>query len=316
MNCLHPNVKTYDWKFNYKRISYFGPLSHFIKEYDLSLKYLFSQNNKTLMILPCGYCINCFINKKYDYRNRCKNEFDKFKFSYFITLTYDDFNNPKVLIKKHIQNFCKYLKKYIGRFGYLLAGEYGDVSDRPHYHLVIFTDFVFEKNLLLGNGYFSNDLIKKCWLNRGFVSVKFADNKAVNYLTSYSLKSDQKRQNYNIKKTMRINLNDILDDHTFQTYIRKDNLIEYYSGLLNNYPSFVLTSKSLGFLNDLDQYKKMCNYELKKLHKLNLLNNSDYRYSSMFQYYTIYRPLILSKKYLTTDQLVNITVKNKKISFI
>lgn len=68
----------------------------------------------------------------------------------FITLTYNDFNIPKspsanfTLVKKDFQDYIKrvrasiqYDKKDI-KLKYYAVGEYGENTNRPHYHAVIF----------------------------------------------------------------------------------------------------------------------------------------------------------------------------------
>jgi len=63
----------------------------------------------------------------------------------FLTLTYDDFNLPEggTLLKRDHQTFLKRLRQYCWRqhkikIRYFLVGEYGDKTQRPHYHALIF----------------------------------------------------------------------------------------------------------------------------------------------------------------------------------
>ena len=62
--------------------------------------------------------------------------------SCFITLTYNDENlpNPPVVSKREAQLFIKRLRKllYPKLFRYYIVGEYGDKSNRPHYHALLF----------------------------------------------------------------------------------------------------------------------------------------------------------------------------------
>jgi hypothetical protein len=62
--------------------------------------------------------------------------------SSFITLTYDNENLPegKSLEKIHVQAFIKKLRKkiYPEKIRYYLVGEYGDETQRPHYHAIMF----------------------------------------------------------------------------------------------------------------------------------------------------------------------------------
>lgn len=58
----------------------------------------------------------------------------------FITLTYNDENLPEFgsLNREHLTKFFKRLRKNIGPFSYYACGEYGDNTDRAHYHACLF----------------------------------------------------------------------------------------------------------------------------------------------------------------------------------
>lgn len=60
----------------------------------------------------------------------------------FLTITYqDDHLPPNLEINKpELQNYIKRLRKHIGdeKIRYYAVGEYGDKSQRPHYHLIVF----------------------------------------------------------------------------------------------------------------------------------------------------------------------------------
>lgn len=60
----------------------------------------------------------------------------------FVTLTYNEENLPngETLKPKDLQDFLKRLRKALDpqRIRYFGCGEYGEISNRPHYHLAIF----------------------------------------------------------------------------------------------------------------------------------------------------------------------------------
>lgn len=59
----------------------------------------------------------------------------------FVTLTYDDKYLPENgnLVKEDFQKFFKRLRKNTGReIRYFACGEYGDQTNRPHYHAILF----------------------------------------------------------------------------------------------------------------------------------------------------------------------------------
>lgn len=58
----------------------------------------------------------------------------------FITLTYSDAEIPKDygLSKEHLTKFLKRLRHHKGPYRYYACGEYGDITQRAHYHACIF----------------------------------------------------------------------------------------------------------------------------------------------------------------------------------
>lgn len=74
------------------------------------------------------------------------HELDNYDDSIFITLTYTDDMLPAngSLVKTHLQKFFKRLRKNISvqdknrRIRYFACGEYGEKSQRPHYHAIVF----------------------------------------------------------------------------------------------------------------------------------------------------------------------------------
>ena len=96
--------------------------------------------------LPCGKCPPCKQRRTFEWAFRLSVEAQHSVASHFITLTYNDDNIPrshnnfKSLQKKDCQDFFKRLRYYINdryKIKYYLAGEYGDTTERPHYHLIL-----------------------------------------------------------------------------------------------------------------------------------------------------------------------------------
>lgn len=60
----------------------------------------------------------------------------------FVTLTYSDDNMPvgATLVPKDVQDWLKRLRARVSpeKFRYFLVGEYGDNTQRPHYHVALF----------------------------------------------------------------------------------------------------------------------------------------------------------------------------------
>lgn len=96
--------------------------------------------------VPCGKCLNCRLQKKREWTVRMLHETTQHNDSIFITLTYSDECIPEneSLRKDHAVKFIKRLRFHVNkncpgrRIRYFLCGEYGDKTQRPHYHAIIF----------------------------------------------------------------------------------------------------------------------------------------------------------------------------------
>lgn len=90
----------------------------------------------------CGQCIPCRINLRRTWTHRIMLEASLHQSNGFLTLTYDEQNIPagNSLDPKHCQHWLKRFRA-AGRgrqVRYYLVGEYGDESQRPHYHAALF----------------------------------------------------------------------------------------------------------------------------------------------------------------------------------
>lgn len=88
----------------------------------------------------------------------------------FLTLTYDDEHLPEnnTLVKSDLQKFFKRLRKQHGSFRYYAAGEYGDNTQRPHYHVIVFgLDFSEDRKKhstnVQGNILYTSPSLAKIW---------------------------------------------------------------------------------------------------------------------------------------------------------
>lgn len=100
----------------------------------------FLQRDDELLLVDCGKCLPCLINKRSDWSFRLMQEYKAASCAAFITLTYHPkFVPDQGLSKRHVQLFMKRLRKLCPeRLRYFLVGEYGTRSGRPHYHIILF----------------------------------------------------------------------------------------------------------------------------------------------------------------------------------
>lgn len=101
---------------------------------------------KSGIAVPCGKCLICRLNRSAEWSARLVHELQYHKQSCFLTLTYDNDFVPfwsdglLSLYKPDVQLFFKRFRKYIHpvKIKYFLCGEYGSITHRPHYHIIIF----------------------------------------------------------------------------------------------------------------------------------------------------------------------------------
>lgn len=142
--------------------------------------------------LPCGKCINCYKSYERIWTLRTLDHMQTNKSSFFLTLTYDNLNVPisksgeLVLCKRDYQLFLKRLRKFFNdvRITYMIVGEYGTKSNRPHYHFALF----FSERIKI-------DLLRRVVLNlwsKGFIKLNFLNKDNIHYLTKYFNKIDDR----------------------------------------------------------------------------------------------------------------------------
>lgn len=82
---------------------------------------------------------------------RCQLELQEHQNAAWTTLTYDDKHKPPTLDRKHLQKFFKRLRKQLGpnrTLRYFASGEYGETTDRPHYHAILYGLHEQERQLI------------------------------------------------------------------------------------------------------------------------------------------------------------------------
>jgi len=92
--------------------------------------------------LPCGTCIGCRAKQAREWAIRIMHETEMHDESWFVTLTYSNETLPEngTLYPKHLRTFFKNLRRDKPQLdiSYYACGEYGDTTQRPHYHAVVY----------------------------------------------------------------------------------------------------------------------------------------------------------------------------------
>lgn len=151
--------------------------------------------------IPCGHCIGCKQDRQYSWAFRCMAEAQYHRFNYFLTLTYDDLHLPALgsLQKRDLQLFNKRLRKNFGPFRFFACGEYGGVTNRPHYHGIYFFDQpLLDMRLWSHHGnydLYNSQTLDSSWQN-GFSVVGTLTPSAASYCAKYVIKGS------NITQTM------------------------------------------------------------------------------------------------------------------
>ena len=144
--------------------------------------------------VPCGDCLPCRINRQRAWAARLELERSwqvaRGCGSSFVTLTYEQDAMPVglsqfdavpqgVLDRSHPRNWLKKLRRELPeyRVRYMLVGEYGDRSWRPHYHLALFGP----PTLLL------DQVVPETW-TRGWSSVRELTVRRSMYVAHYTTK--------------------------------------------------------------------------------------------------------------------------------
>lgn len=122
----------------------------------------------------CGQCNPCRINTRRKKKNRLIFEEKSHSNAAFITLTYDDKHLPTngSLNIRDYQLFLKRIRKHYAKFNihlrFLVVGEYGEETFRPHYHFALFGAFpcinlhydAFQRKKCTCE---ACSIVKKCW---------------------------------------------------------------------------------------------------------------------------------------------------------
>lgn len=156
------------------------------------------------LIVPCRHCLACREERAKEYTIRFLHEIkNKYKNVYMLTLTYknEDIIEKYQVEKQHITNYIKRVREQLRRydkkhktkyndFKYFLGAEYGDKTQRPHYHMIIATNYKETRD----------KFIKDWELHFGEVDIKDADIRGIYYTIGYCNKKIGNNQDKYIGK--------------------------------------------------------------------------------------------------------------------
>lgn len=147
------------------------------------------------IILPCGQCRGCRLERSRQWATRCLHEASLHKENAFITLTYGDASLPagRSLSYPPFQKFMKRLRKAFAprHVRFYMCGEYGSDFQRPHFHACLFgidfADKTFWKKTESGSNLYRSALLEKLW-PYGFSSVGDVNFESAAYVARYIMK--------------------------------------------------------------------------------------------------------------------------------
>lgn len=146
--------------------------------------------------IPCGQCTGCRIGRSSDWTTRLVHESKFYIESCFATFTYDPEHLPKngTLSKRDVQLLMKRIRKEFPgiKIRYFAAGEYGEKTWRPHYHIIIFgVAFLGDRRPTSKNEHgdqlYKSETLTRIW-GKGRVDIGSVTPRSCAYVAQYAFK--------------------------------------------------------------------------------------------------------------------------------
>lgn len=142
--------------------------------------------------IPCGQCIGCRIQRQQVWAFRCLAEASLHEHNWFATLTYSPDHLPAHggLRHRDWQLFAKRVRRQCGPFRYLMCGEYGEQTLRPHYHALLFglsLPDISRVGVRRGYPIFRSEKLSSLW-KLGLVELGTVTAQSARYCATYVLK--------------------------------------------------------------------------------------------------------------------------------
>lgn len=181
MQCINPLSASYDHE---------GKITFSKKE---------ASNQFVGFKLPCGKCLACRLNKARDKAIRAVHEAKMHEQNIFLTLTYNDENlkSPK-LDYRDFELFMKRLREHESRnslesdyISFMVTGEYGDRTKRPHWHALLFNyspdDGKLKYTTDLDHEVFTSEKLRRIW-KKGNIEYGSVTMESAGYVARYAAK--------------------------------------------------------------------------------------------------------------------------------
>lgn len=150
--------------------------------------------------LPCGTCLGCAGMRSAEWTRRLRHEAAMWPTASFVTLTYSDecFPEDGAVSVQELQRWVKRVRNYANRdrsnfdgdgsavVRYFAIGEYGDTTDRPHYHAILFNVWPKDSRQC-GASLWQSATMSDLW-RFGAVKVGRAEDAALAYVAGYVAK--------------------------------------------------------------------------------------------------------------------------------
>ena len=145
--------------------------------------------------LPCGQCPGCLAKRRSQWGIRAMHEAQCHDANSFVTLTYSDEYLPDGLVLEHLQDFMRELRRK-RKVRYLACGEYGEKTQRPHYHACLFGVDFADSRLELGDSPGGHQMYQSAEVQRlwplGLHTVQDLTYASAAYVAGYTMKSISK----------------------------------------------------------------------------------------------------------------------------
>lgn len=226
---------------------------------------------------PCGHCYECLSKVRNDWSIRLQEQLIDTPIAYHAILTYDNEHLKRsksglaTVCKKDVQDFLKRLRHKITNFKYFCVSEYGEITQRPHNHIIIFNvplmdDRIYHNDLHVWTSEKLRSLIEASW-QQGFVRYRSS------YISSsaqlhYVLKDiynwldpiDLHKVEQKLKALKKKNLYDNFVQATYKPFFK--------NGCLDDRaPNYRIMSKNLGlgFINRVPRVSEEFQYYINQL---------------------------------------------------